>query len=107
MYPTLDSVNTTGDLSTLLVYANVLTNGVLMPAILGAFFLIVLLGSFIMQIRFRGDARPEVSFAVASFTTFGFAVLMSIKNGLLNPIYLYVTISVSILAVLWLVFSED
>lgn len=101
-YADLSTVNATTDLSNLLLYVNNLTNGYAMPSVLVAFFLIIFLGGSFYQIRFRGDARWDFSFAVAGFITFGMAMIMSQKNGLLNPLYLLVSLAVAILGAVWL-----
>lgn len=106
-YAGLDTVNATTDLSNLLLYVNDLTNGYAMPSVLFAFFFIVFLGGAFYQIRFRGSARFDFAFAVAGFGTFGLAMIMSSKNGLLNPLYLLITIAVAILGAIWLYFSQD
>lgn len=106
-YAGLGTVNATNDLSNILVYANDLTGGVLMPMMLGAFFVVVLLGGYFMQLRFSGRARIDLCFASAGFSTVGMAVLMSLKNGLLNPIYLFLSIIVAIIGVAWLYFSQE
>lgn len=107
VYPGLDTVNATNDATAILVYANDLSGGTLMPMTLLAFFLIVAIGSFFAQMRFSGRGRFELSFTVAGFATFGFAVLMSTRNGLLNPAYLLISLAVAILGVAWLYFSQE
>lgn len=106
-YPTLADVNATTDLSNLLIYVNDITSGWAAPTILFSFFVIVLLGGAFAQIRFKGGLRIDYAFAVAAFTTFGLAVLMSIKTGLLNPLYLLFTLALSIAGAVWLYFSQD
>lgn len=106
-YPTLDSVNATTDVSNLLVYVNTLTNGYAMPTVLFGFFIVTFLGGAFAQMRFRGSARFDAAFAVAGFVTFGFAVLMSLKNGLLNPVYLFISLAVAILGAVWMFFGSE
>lgn len=107
MYPDISTINATDDLSNIIIYANDLTGGVLSPLILLSFFIIIFLGSFFAQFRFSGRGRPEISFAVAGFATFGMAVLMSMKNGLLDWIYLLITLAVAVLGAAWLYFSSN
>lgn len=106
-YQDISTVNATEDISELLVYVNSITNGLAMPSVLVAFFLITFIGGAFAQLRFRGSVRIDFSFAAASFSTFGFAVLMSLKNGLLNPLYLFVSLFMVILAVIWLYLSSE
>lgn len=77
-----------------------------MPLMLFAFYIIALLGGFFAELRF-GRGRFAVSFTVAGFVTFGLAVIMSLKNGLLNPIYLVITLGLSLLGVAWLALTSD
>lgn len=106
-YPLLNTVNATNDVSTILVYANNLTGGAMMPMFLFLFFWIVCLGSYFAQKRFDVYASFPISFATAGFTTFGLAAIMSMKNGLLNPMYLIISIAVTVIGVLWLYMSTD
>lgn len=106
-YPDLSTVNATSDLSVLLVYANDVTQGYFGPLVLGAFFLIVLIGSLMAQYKFSGRIIPATSFAAASFAAAGFAIIMASVNGLINPIFVILTIVMSLVGVIWLVFSSD
>lgn len=103
----ISSVNATNDVTELLVYMNTVTDGYFMPMVLLAFFIILCLGSFFMQMRFTGRGRFELSFTVAAFATFGFAVIMSTKNGLINPSYLIISLVAAVLGVAWLYLSSD
>jgi len=106
-FPDLSSVNATTDVSELLVYVNTLTGGAAMPTVLAAFFIIAFLGSAFLNARFRGVFRFDFCFASAGFVTLGFATIMSLKNGLLNPIYLMISIVVAILGVAILLLSSN
>lgn len=107
MYPDLSTVNATTDVSNILVYVNDITYGYAMPMVLLGFFIITMLGGFFAQLRFRGTGRIDFAFTVAGFTTFGLAVIMSSKNGLLNPVYLFISLGVSILGVIWLYLASE
>jgi hypothetical protein len=104
-FKTLADVNATTDLSELLVYTNDVTGGWAMPLVLLAFFMIIFLGGLFIQSR-RGIMRPEVLLATAGFLTFGMAMIMSIKEGLLNPIYVFISLGLAILGVLWMYLSD-
>lgn len=106
-YPDLSTVNATTDVSNLLLYVNDLTNGLAMPVTLVAFFFLVLLGGAFAQMRFRGSIRIDFAFAAAGFSTFGLAVILSLKTGLLNPLYLFVSLGIAILGAVWLYFSQE
>ncbi len=104
-YPLLDTVNATTDPTELLIYVNDLTFGLAMPLMLLSFFTIILLGGMFMQIR-RGTVRPEVLLASSGFATFGLAMMMSLREGLLNPIYVFLSLGISILGVVWMFLSS-
>lgn len=106
-YPGLGTVNATTDVTNLLVYVNDITYGRAMPMVLLSFFLVAFLAGAFAQMRFKGQMRMDFSFAAAGFATFGLAVIMSLKNGLLNPIYLLVSLGVAILGVIFLWLRSD
>lgn len=106
-YKTLADVNATTDLSEILLYVNDITRGWAMPSVLFSFFVITLLAGSFAQMRFRGDFRFDFAFATAGFATFGLAVLMSIKTGLLNPIWLFTSLGVALAGVVWIYMSQD
>ncbi len=105
-FPDLSTVNATEDLSELLIYVNLLTGGWAMPLVLLSFFMIILLGGLFTQIG-KGTMRPEVLLAVSGFLTFGLAIIMSIKEGLLNPIYVFMSLGLALLGVAWMFLSSD
>jgi len=102
-----DVKNSTTDLSQLLIYTNDITGGSAMPIVLFAFFVISFLGSAFLNVRFRGVFRFDFCFAAAGFTTFGLACIMSLKNGLLNPFYLILSIIVAVIGVAILYLSSN
>lgn len=105
-FPDLSTVNATADLGELLVYTNTITGNWAMPMVLLAFFLIIFLGGLFYQAR-KGTTRPEILLSVAGFLTFGMSMIMSLKEGLLNPIYVFMSIGVSVLGVVWMFLSSD
>lgn len=106
-YPGLDTVNATTDLGELLVYANTLTNGKFILFMVGAFFLIALIGSYVVQSRVSTRPKISVSFTIASFVTFGLVTILSLKNGLIEATYLFVTISLTIIGFAWSAFTSE
>jgi len=106
-FQTLDTVNATTDLSELLIYTNNITNGMAMPMVLFAFFIIAFLGSAFLNVKFRGVFRFDFCFASAGFVTFGMACIMSLKNGLINPFYLILSIIVAVISVAILYLSSN
>lgn len=109
MFPILNATNynTTSDLSQLLVYANDITQGLFMPSIVAGFFLVLFIGSALLQFRFTGRVRIETSFAAAAFSTFGLSVLLAGTTGLLNPIYVLISFAVAVIGAIWLYFTDD
>lgn len=107
IYPGLNSLNGTTDPTDVLLYAHQLSQGVLAPLILAGFFLIALLGSFFASIQLYGRGRIDASFAAAGFVTFGLAVIMSLKNGLLEPTYLWFSVGIAIIGVLWIIWPSE
>ena len=105
-YRTMADVNATTDVSEILVYVNEITNGWAMPSVLFALFMIVFIGGLFTQIRFKGAVRPEVAFVTAGFITVGLAVLMSLKDGLLLPRYLFTSFAIALLGIAWVYLSQ-
>ena len=103
----LDSVNATTDPTALLIYVNDVTGGMAMPMVLLAFFLIAFMGTYFSEVRRMGRGRIDHSFAAAGFVTFGMAVIMSLRNGLLAPMYLYFSIGIALVGVLILYLSSE
>jgi hypothetical protein len=106
-YLDLSTLNATTDPSDIIVYANLLTGGALGPLILAAFFFITLMGSFFAELRFSGRGKMSVSFAVAAYVTFGLSVIMMMKDGLLNPAYLFATIGLSLIGTAWILWPSE
>lgn len=105
-YSTLASLNGTQDLTDILLYVNDLTYGVAMPGVLFGFMFILFVGGMLLRYRVTGIMSPHTSFAAASFVTFGLAVLMSLRSGLLNPIYLIISLVLAIVGAIWIYNTE-
>lgn len=106
-YPYLNGTLVGSDLTQLIVYANNITYQMFSPAMLFAFFMIILIGGSIAQQRFGGIIKFEQSFAAASFSTFGLATLLMMRTGALNIFWYLGTIGLTVLAALWLYFGTD
>lgn len=89
------------------VYANDITNGFAVPLITTSFFLLVFISSIMMQLRFSTRIRPDTSMLAASFATFGWCVILEQQTGLLNPIYFFVSIGLTILSLVWVAMGSD
>ena len=105
-FKTLADVNATTDVSELLVYVNDITGGFALPLTLLAFFLVIFLGGLFFQIA-RGTMRPEVLLAVSGFATFGMTMILAQKPGLINPIYIFMSLGISILGIMWIALSSE
>jgi len=106
-YPILNGTAMGSDLSYILVYTNTITGGWAILLMTIAFFMVVLLGSMFMQLRFQGRIKFEVHFAASSFATLGWCAILSTVNGLISPTYFLIFIGLSIMSVLWLLLSSD
>jgi hypothetical protein len=106
-YPLINGTEMGSNLTYIFTYSNEITGGFFIPFVLLAFFLIVFIGSLMAQYRFTTRTRSETSFAVSSFASFGFVVIMSQVNGLINPVYFMITLGATILGFLWVVFSSE
>jgi len=101
------ATNATTDATELLVYVNNITDGMAMPMVLFAFFIVAFISSGTFSLKTKGFWQWHFSFAAAGFATFGLAVLMSLKNGLLEPTYLLISLGVAILGVVILYMASE
>jgi hypothetical protein len=106
-YPMINGTAMGSDLSYLLVYTNTITHGMAVPMMVLSFFLIVLIGSLIMQQRFTGNMRFETSLMAASFTTLGLATILEQTTGLLSAGYFIILIGITILSFILLALSSS
>ena len=105
VYELINGTAMGSNLGYLLVYTNHITGGMAVPMMVLSFFLIVLIGSLIMQQRFTGNMRFETSLMAASFTTLGLATLLEQQTGLLGVGYFITLIGITILSFIWLAVS--
>lgn len=106
MYEYINGTKVSGNILEIFVYANSVTNGFAIPMIVASFFLLVLISSMMMQLRFSSRVRPDVAFLASSFATLGFATIMEQQTGLLNPLYFFIIIGLTIISLLWVSVSE-
>jgi len=90
-------------------YANSVTGNLFVFFTVLAFFLVILISSIVMQIRFSGaeGMRFDKSFLIASFSTLGFAILLSQISGLLPVSYFIVLIVLTIFSFIWMALSNE
>ena len=79
---------------------------IFIPLFLFSFFIIVTLASYFSSKRLSNDGDLAASFAVAGFSTFILALVMSLIPGLIPTTYVVIMLAVLILAVLFLFFSK-
>lgn len=107
VYPEINGTLIGSDLSQIFVYANSVTHDLFGLVMVIAFYLVVLLGSIFMQLRFTARIRPEVSFLASSFATLGFATILEQVSGILSPVYFFMLIGITVLSILWVALSSD
>jgi len=75
------------------------------PIMLFSLFMITLLASYFSSKRF-GDGDFAASFAVAGFLTFIVAIIMSLIPGMIQTMFVVITLVVAIIGILFLFFSK-
>ena len=100
-YPELNSTLVQSNLMEILIYGNLVTHGLFALFLVVGFFLVVLLGSLFAQFRLSANLPFEKSLLAASFATLGWATILEMYSGLLNPIYFFVIIGITILSIIW------
>jgi len=105
-YPEINGTVVGSDLMQLFVYANTVTHEWFALFMVVGFFLVVLIGSLFMQFRFTTRIRPETSLLASSFATLGWATILEMNSGILNPVYFFVIVGVTILSFIWVAISE-
>ena len=101
-----EGVNATEGLHTVLTYVNDVTGGMFVPLMLFAIFFVVMMGTYYSAKRLSGDGNFPASFAVAGFMTTGASFIMMLIPGLINTITVVLTLTISVVGVLWLFFSN-
>lgn len=106
VYQTLDQVNTSEGIHTLLVYANSVVP-VFTPLVLFGLFMVTFLGSYFARLRFNnGEANLSSSFAVAGFFVAVVSTFMSFIPGLINLTTMVTCYGVALIGFLWLVIDN-
>lgn len=105
-YKTLDDVNTTKGVHTLITYVAE-TVPIFTPLMLFAIFIISCLGSYFASIRLSGRGDFPASFAAAGFITTIVATVMSLIPGLINLPILVSCYGIAIVGGIWLYFSRN
>ncbi len=104
-YQTLDQYNLTDGLPVLLKYsADTVT--FFIPLLFSSIFLIIAVGVYYEEISIRGRGDLPSSTAAAATVTSVLAVILSLIDNLMSPIFLSTLISITILSYVWLYFSD-
>ena len=110
-YATLNQYNMTHGPQILLCYVNDITSNIFMSFLLIAIWVIMTIGSFMIQKKATGSGDFPVSMSVGSFTALVFAIIMRLPNCPVNPLVsdlnLAVAIGIMFISVLFLLFSRD
>lgn len=106
-YPQINSTLAGENIGYFFLYANQVTNNMFGVLMVFAFFIVVLIGSSFMQLRFRATIRFETSLLASSFATLGFATILQMYSGILAPFYFFIIIGITILALIWNVLSSE
>ncbi len=106
VYPELNSTLVQANLMEMFIYGNVVTNGLFALFLVVGFFLVVLLGSIFAQFKFSASIGFEKSLLAASFATLGFATVLEMYSGVLNPIYFFIIIAITILSMIWVAIGD-
>ena len=105
-YPEINGTLVSNNLMETFVYANTVTHNWFALFLVVGFFLVVLIGSLLAQFRFTTRIRPETSFLASCFATLGWATILEMYSGILNPIYFFFIIGCNILAFIWVINSD-
>ena len=105
-YPALNATLVQANLMELFIYANTVTYGLFTLFLVVGFFLVTLLGGMAIQFKLSGRIKPDTSLLAASFSTLGWATILEMYSGLLNPIYFFMLIGITILSMIWVSTSD-
>jgi hypothetical protein len=106
-YSTFNGTLMGEDLTYIFSYANSVTYNLFGLMMVVAFFLIILISSFMMQLRFTARIRPDTSLLAASFATLGFATIISQTTGIIEPIYFFILLGLTLVSFIWVVFGSN
>lgn len=107
MYPALNSTLVGTNLAELFVYANSVTHDMFALFMVAGFFIVVAIGSMLLQLRFTAQVKPEQSILASSFATLGWATILEQYSGILNPTYFIVLFVIFILSLIWNFMSAE
>ena len=106
-YPYINGTLLGNNLAYAFTYANSVTYGMFGLFMVIAFYLTVLIGSLIYQLRFTSRIRPEVNFLASSFVTLGFATILEQYAGILSATYFFILIGLTVVSLIWVAMSSE
>lgn len=106
-YNMINSTLMQNNLAYLFVYANEVTHDLFGRMMVIAFFLVILVASSMMQLRFQARVNFPSVFLASSFATFGFVVILEQVSGILSPSDFIVVIAVLIISIIVQVTSSN
>lgn len=107
VYPQINGTLAGQNLAYFLVYANSVTHELFGLLMVVAFFIVVLLGSIFAQYRYTSMMKFETSLLASSFATLGFAVILEQYSGILNPIYFFFLVGITIISIIWVAMGGE
>jgi hypothetical protein len=107
MYENINGTLAGNNINYFFLYANSVTHGWFVLMMIISFFLIVLISSLVMQLRFTSRIRFEVSLLASSFATLGLATIIEQFSGLLEPFYFFILIGLTALSFIWVALSSE
>ncbi len=105
-YPEINGTLAGDNLAYLMTYANQVTHNLFGIFMVAGFFLVVFIGSLFAQFRFTTRIKIETSVLASMFATLGWATILEMYSGILDPIYFFIIVSLTILSLIWTALAE-
>lgn len=105
LWETINSRNLSAGPQIILIYLNDILP-IFMPLLLFVYFMIVLLATYLTEMRLKGEGDFFSSFAVAGFLTFGLSIILTFIPGLINIIIPITCLAVAIIGFIALFLSR-
>ena len=105
-YELISNRNMTQGFHIIFIYVNDITGGLFIRMFLFSIWIIFAMGSYFLQKRHTGMGDFPMSIAIAGFVTSIIAILLKLIPGMLDLLTLAVVLIVSVISVLWFLFSH-
>lgn len=106
MYETINGTLVGNNLMEIFIYNNSVTHNQFINFVLLAFFLVVLIGSIMAQLRFTARVKPDTSFLAASFATFALALILAQYPGLVSAVQFVVLFIMIVIGFIWVALDD-